>query len=384
MQFKKNNLLLIIIFLSAITLPFIFSDKAGGKISVSENRYLAPFPNFINPDFDQADGIRKGLENWINDNAGFRAQIKKLQSYFDIRIFHVSPSSRVHIGTGGWYYFTDDNNIEIAKGTYPLTQDLLERIKENQVSIQQALKKKGIEFAIVLAPSKVSVYPEYLGGDFVVQKTVIDIVSDYLLKNTTIPIINTKPDLLRAKNSELVYFKTDTHWNDAGAYIGYRSVINAFNSLGIIHSSPIDISTVPSTYKGDLSIMMGDEDLFPPEPYQATQIINPNAVKIESGYDFRKMQSLMLLNNTEYNFDIYENPKAEKKKLLIFGDSFFRFWKMKEMLAENFSNLDFIRAFDIRNNLIEQVKPDIVLLEVTERDINILVIPTELSLTSNN
>ncbi len=384
MQLKKNNILLIIIFLAAITLPLIFSDKAGGKISTTENRYLASFPNFLSPDFNQTNGIRKELENWINDNVGFRTQIKKLQAYFDIGLFHDSTSSRVRIGIDGWYYFTSSNNLEIAMGTYPLTQDLLEKIKENQVSIQQALKKKGIEFVIVLAPSKVSIYPEYLGGNFVVRETVIDIVSDYLRKNTTIPIINTKPDLLQAKKSELVYFKTDSHWNEAGAYIGYRSVINAFNNLGIIHSLPIDISTVPSTYKGDLSIMMGDEDLFPPEPYQATQIINPNAVKIESGYYFRKMQSLMLLNKTEYNFDIYENPKAEKKKLLIYGDSFFRFWKMKEMLAENFSNLDFIRSFDIRNNLIEQVKPDIVLLEVTERDINILAIPTELTLTSNN
>ncbi len=140
-----------------------------------------------------AHGVRAGLENWIDDNVGFRTQMKKIQADIDVSIFHISPSSLVHIGNDGWYYFTGDNNLEIAMGTYPLTPDLLERIKVNQERIQQALKKKGIEYVIVLTPSKASVYPEYIGyRNLVVRETVIDIVSDYLRRNTTIPIIKYK------------------------------------------------------------------------------------------------------------------------------------------------------------------------------------------------
>jgi len=345
----------------------VFSDKAGGKISTTEKRYLASFPTIFTPEMRLAPGIKSGLENWINDNTGFRTQMKKLQIDIDFRVFHVSPSSLVHIGKGGWYYYTGNNDLEIALGTYPITPDLLEKIKVNQERIQQALKKKGIDYVIVFTPSKGSVYPEYLGGgNFIVRETAIDVISDYLRKNTTIPIINTKPDLLQAKKSEVVYFKTDAHWNEAGAYIGYRLTINTLNKLGMIHSSPIDISTMPSTINGEFSDLMGDADLLAPEPYEATQITSPNAVKIESG-DYNKIQALMQSDNLKYYFFSYQNMSAEKKKLLVYGDSFFASWKIRELLAENFSEFDYIWSYDVRNNVLEQIKPDIFILEVAER-----------------
>ena len=142
MLYKKNSYVIIVVFLASIILPLVFSDKAGGKISKTENRYLAPFPTILNPEMRLAHGVRAGLENWIDDNVGFRTQMKKIQADIDVSIFHISPSSLVHIGNDGWYYFTGDNNLEIAMGTYPLTPDLLERIKVNQERIQQALKEK--------------------------------------------------------------------------------------------------------------------------------------------------------------------------------------------------------------------------------------------------
>ena len=44
MQSNKNNVFLITVFIAAIILPLIFSDKEGGRISAMENRYLATFP----------------------------------------------------------------------------------------------------------------------------------------------------------------------------------------------------------------------------------------------------------------------------------------------------------------------------------------------------
>jgi alginate O-acetyltransferase complex protein AlgJ len=378
MQQKKNNIFVMTVFLAAIILPLVFSDKTGGKVSTTENRYLAAFPTILTTDMKLAPGIQNGLENWINDNAGFRTQIKKLQATIDYRVFHTSPSSLVHIGKDGWFFYTGDHNLDIETGTYPITLDLLNKIKVNQENIQQALKEKGIEYVIVLTPSKVSVYPEYIGGgNFAVRNTVIDIVSDYLRKNTTIPIINIKPDLLQAKNTEVVYFKTDSHWNEAGAYIGYCAVISALNELGLIHNSPVNVSTVPSVYRGEFSTLMGNDELLPPEPVETTRVISPNAVKIESGDNFDKMQQLMQEDNNKNGFYIYKNLKTENNKLLIYGDSFFASWNMGDLLAENFSNLDFIFSDAIKNNDIKQLNPDIVILERTERFIYTLADPVD-------
>ncbi len=47
----------------------------------------------------------------------------------------LSPSSLVHIGKGGWYFYTGDNNLEIGMGTYSLTPELLEQIRVTQERI---------------------------------------------------------------------------------------------------------------------------------------------------------------------------------------------------------------------------------------------------------
>ncbi len=64
--------------------------------------------------------------------------------------------------------------------------------------------------------------------------------------------------------------------------------------------------------------MMGDVNLLPPESFKASQIISPNAVKILSGDYFSNFQALMQSDNLNNPFYLFENQKAEKKRLLNF------------------------------------------------------------------
>ncbi len=381
MTSNKHHFLLIIFFWAAISLPLVFSDKAGGKVSKIENRNLAVFPDILTKDMKLASGIRSGLENWINDNIGFRTQVKKLQINIDFKVFDISPNNDVVVGKDGWYFYNSGNNLELALGTYPVTQDQLIKIKENQEKIQRALNNKGIEYVIVLIPSKVSIYPEYIRGDFSVRTTAIDIVADYLQKNTTIPIINVKPIFLEAKQNERIYFKNDTHWNEKGSYIGYCSIITKLNEIGIIHSSPIAISTVPGNRIGDLTVIMGISDFVPPEPTDEIQILSPNANLIQAGIYFDNLNALIKSEGGVPAVYSYQNDKIETKKLLIYGDSFFA-GHLPGLLAENFSGVDYIWSHLVRNEMIELVKPNVVMLELTERNILLLAYDPDPNLVS--
>ena len=66
----------------------------------------------------------------------------------------------------------------------------------------------------------------------------------------------------------------------------------------------------------------------------------------------------------------YRNSSASGKTLMIYGDSMFGFWNMTELLAENFSELTYIWDSDIRSSLIDDLHPDIVMYEMTERYLN--------------
>ena len=54
---KINNIVIVIVLLSAITLPLVFSDKAGGRMSETENRYLATFPAILTKDMNSCPRI---------------------------------------------------------------------------------------------------------------------------------------------------------------------------------------------------------------------------------------------------------------------------------------------------------------------------------------
>ncbi|MFU0831515.1 MAG: ALGX domain-containing protein [Oscillospiraceae bacterium] len=366
---KMNSIFLATVFLIGIFLPIVFADKKGGGISPTENRTLAKFPEIFS-----TQNIRDDVENWINDNVGFREQLLNTNAFLNYRLFHTSPTDRVMVGKNDWFFYTWDHNIDIAKGTYPLTQEMLEKIKSTQERIQRALKQKGIEYVLVLTPSKASVYPEMIGGcNFSVRQTPIDIVTDYLKKNTTINVVNTKPALIDAKDNQTVFFQTDTHWNEEGAFIGYKTMMQHLYQNGLIDVPPIEIEQIPSVYKGEFSSMMGNRNLLPPEEINATKIINPKAIEVQN----EDLLNEICNEQTGHNFfstgcHFYENTSCANKKILMYGDSYFGGWKVQQLVAENCSHLDFIWSDYIKDNIVKKTKPDILIFERTERYINTL------------
>ncbi|MFW2489238.1 alginate O-acetyltransferase AlgX-related protein [Clostridium chromiireducens] len=375
-KLMKINIIFILCFIAMIVAPLLFSNRVSNKMSSAENRYLASFPKLLDEKTGNVNrNFPSGFNSWLKDNIGFRDFFVKMNADIDYRILKTSPSPLVKIGREGWFFYNNDNNIEIASGNYPLNKETLVAIKNEQESIQKALEKKGIEYVLVLTPSKVSIYPEKIeGGNFKVMETPIDIVEEYLKENTTIKVINTKDVLLNAKeNGEQVFNKTDTHWNEEGAYIGYKKVINELNSWGVLKSSEVKVNKIQSTYKGEFSSMMGNVSLLPPEYINATEIVSPNAVTVEN-------DELMNLIQTEQQYDnfghggnrIYKNLSQQGKNVLMYGDSFFGGWKLPDLFAENSSDFTYVWSDRIKGSIVDKIKPNVVIFERTERYITTL------------
>lgn len=383
-KLRKMKIFFIIAFMSFLTVPLVNINFESGKISENENRYLVSFPEIID---DNTGRIRKEFfsefNDWLNDNIGFREFFVKLNANINYKIFGISSNPMISVGKDGWMFYTGDNNLQIANGKYPLTDEILEKIKEEQVSIQKALQKKGIEYVLILTPSKVSIYPEkIIGYRSNNLKTPIDIVQEYLEKNTTIKVINTKDILIDAKNKgKQVFHKTDTHWNEQGAYIAYKYIVNKLNEWGIINTNPINIVQKPSKYKGEFSAMMGAISLLEEEEILATEIENSLSNRVTSGMLFDMIYNT---KNTSNFTDVYlyENVTNKDGTALVYGDSFFASWKFTELLSQNFSKLAFVYYGKINNEMLEVVNPKIVIMERTERYIDTLVNQSESNFTN--
>jgi hypothetical protein len=261
-----------------------------------------------------------------------------------------------------WLSHINDISLGDYQNVIPLTPDELNQIQTNLDNFQAELTKMGIKFYFIMPPNKNTIYPEYLtpGIPVIGDKSRLSQLVEYQRENGSVKVIDIRDRLNNLKQEELIYYQTDTHWNQRGAYEGYRALIEAiqedFPNINPIVLENCEI-TEAQQLQGDLSNMSGwleaysTYDKITP-PSRANSIVRQEKV-----------------NDIQYAY--FENDVPELPKAVIYRDSFFT--AMQPYLTQNFRELIDIWTYKVDLNLIEQEKPDIVIFLMTERIIQRLV-----------
>lgn len=373
---KKTNvgkLLIIVVFITISAVPLVFFNRAKKSLSSTENRYLADFPII----FDEAGNLnsdaKTGFEDWFNDHLGMREHFIWLQAMLKVHCLHQSSSEKVHIGKDGWYFYTQDDNLKIADGSYPLTEELLMKFAENQQAISDYYKSQGTEYVLVLTPSKASVYPEYIGGaNYEVGISPADIAENYLKEHTDIHVVNVKSANVQEKENGKQFLKTDTHWTQRGSYTAYRAVVEYLNGQGIISTQPVEVSFSESEQVGEFSFMLGGNILKAETVPVAQWAMNSSF--ITEGEQYERMEQVRQQSGSPYGISYLKNDKAENKRLLIYGDSQWETGRIiPQLLAEHFFE---VVLFNMNTNptisMDEVIRPDVVICSCSERYINVI------------
>lgn len=378
---KKINvfkLIFLVLFAAVIVVPVVTMDIAGGKYSPNEQRNLAAFPVTKNDETGKFDTGRTEVQNWISDNIGYRENLIKLCVNFKYKVLGQSTSEKVLVGKDGWFFYTLDNNTKIATGEYPLTEDDLKIIAQNQQAISDYYKSVGVNYILMLTPSKVSIYSDYLpGSDKTVDKTPVDIVTEYLREHTDVIVYNAKDALLEAKNNGAgkLFHKTDTHWTQMGSYYAYKGLHQVMADNGILDDDPIDVTFTDGESKGEFSAMLGDNDLLPPETVPvANWDVKSSAVNEGDLFNLvTRMESQKGLPGFEAN--LFKNPTIKKGSLQIYGDSQTNLGlNIPLYLAEHFNTTV---KYAIRNPSVEAdeiTEPTTVVFQCSERYVNSILL----------
>lgn len=361
---KAINYFITTLFIASIILPTVFSNKTGGEISLSENRYLSKFPTI----FSQGrivSGVIPGIENWINDNAGGRKIALAAYENIMYRMFHIYPQKYVYEGSDKWLYLAI--NSEDGKDL-----QTVEEIEKDLVSynlevrrITEELSKENIEFTMMLWPQKYSVYPEYLPPGFTKTYQLTQHL-DYVGKmglGSTVDIKSSLPALIEAKQTNPVFYKAyDTgHWNNFGAFIGYSQLMqqaqNHLPEIKILTNDDFVVSTITRDTKTSFGFYASEED----KKYELIgghhSISDPTffyTIPFKSEDPWR-------------SYSFYRNSNNTLPKAIIVGDSYI--WQyLLPVISESFSELAFINVLDINNLnlLIGTIHPDIVMAAFLE------------------
>ncbi|MBO4633175.1 MAG: hypothetical protein J5858_14750 [Lentisphaeria bacterium] len=262
--------------------------------------------------------------SWYRNNLPIRSHLISLYQKF-CRLMHVSPTEKVIIGQDGWLFLhysnskKKDNSYESYFGNRLFTPGELHRILGNLKSVQSLLKKKNIRFAVFISPGKPSVYgdklpPAWRRKDPDGPTRALQLY-DHIRKNSDIPVEFPRKELIAARKSckQPLYFKTDTHWNSLGGYIGACSMMKLIDpeaARKMPDLASYELTLVPRT-ANDLRRML---NLPPQDEHDAWQIRHP---------DFQYERYLTVNDSGSYSF-AGQDPNG--KRVLFIRDSFLCGW----------------------------------------------------------
>lgn len=322
---------------------------------------------------DNLEGLNKKIrkvEALYDDNFGLRNLLIKANSFIDVKLFNSSPTNKVVIGKEGWLFYGvegEKSSMDLYRGTSKFTEAELSKIKNNLEERRDWLKNQGIPFILLITPNKETIYPEYYNDRYkkVSEESRQDQLLKYLRKNSNIDVVDLRESLKAEKKREILYLKTDTHWNELGAYFGYKGLTEEIHKyIPTIKPLELDKFDIKKEHReaqgGDLANMLSLSKSYGDEYVLVNHKDGKKAIP-----NMQPKYGLM-------NGYVLENPNKSLPKLLMFRDSFTI--NMIPYISEHFSESVYEWTHYFHANAVKEVKPDIVIHQIVERNLDQLLI----------
>jgi hypothetical protein len=360
------------IFLSILLLPFILSSLnipalfSSGKTN-TENRNLAKKPEI---NINVLDGYPTQYSDYYNDQFPFRNIL--LQAYTDIKIrcFDESPvPDKVIIGKDYWLFYKL-GELGLYDGSKKLSDSSLHVYLNELLRRKKYLDQRNCSMYLYIIPAKMVVYPEYFRKDIqrYSEQTEGQQLAEYIKKNSDVHITYLLSALQQAKSpdSPILYYKTDTHWNDYGAFIGCRAIIKQISGdfPNLKPLSEKDMTEKDTEYNtGNLSVMMRVQDYYAEKkpmvyPKKRLAVVAPN-------------QNYPPPDNYLYPWLFQRGtPDTTLPSALVIGDSFMA--ASMGFLAESFNHTAFIWdewQYKLNENIVDRLKPNVVIYIMWEPEL---------------
>jgi hypothetical protein len=348
------------LFVAVISLPLLLNLAGGsGADPGAENRELAPFPR-LERSWTSVAAFPSALDRWFADHFGLRSDLVRWQAASRFYGLRASPSASVVRGTDGWLFYADDGGLDDYVNRTPLTGAELAAWRETTARVRDWLAARHIDYLFVIAPDKHAVYPERFTP--ALRRVGAASRTDQVLAaiDGLAVAVDVRPALREAKQAERLYHRTDTHWNDAGAFAAYRAIIEEVRRREprVPPAWPrADFTEVARITSGkDLARMMGlgrvlqEEELtlVPLRPRQARVVEPPGALPTD-----------------EVGHLLTEMPGSNLPRAVVFRDSFTS--ALVPFLSEHFSRVLYVWQNDFDADIVAKENPDVVIQQIVGR-----------------
>jgi hypothetical protein len=314
-------------------------------------RAIARFPRYFRRHFRISFGLRDVL---VRANALLK-----------IKGLGVSPSRRILLGKQGWLFYWDEGEPECCTASDPFTSAELAQWVTVLQTRHDWLASRGIKFLFVVAPDKHTIYPDRL-PDYVRRhhpESRLDQLLGELREHSSVHALDLRPSMMSSRNRGLLYYRLDTHWDQAGAFVAYQQIISGL-SHWFPRARPLGWDSVTVTEKigpyHDLADLSGlrSGDLIEIAPCVTPK--HQRRARVVSG-DARALE----IENAVMDCLVTESPDAQIPGAVILRDSYGM--SLVPFLSEHFGKAVYLWTNNPDPEVVAQQHPAVVIWEINER-----------------
>lgn len=365
---KKKDITFVVCFVAALAIGGIVTVTAGHReYSDNENRYLTQFPKLV-PEDVMTGEVQQELTDAFNDQFPGRDWLTALSTTVKKGI-GMKDVGGVYLGKDH-YYFEKIMNQNISRTDYFQNLRFVNRL---------ASLSKDAEVTALLVPSPGQILKDKLPEHaFLYDADAMYKTAKETLQN--VKLVDIRKDMKEARKQKgagvqtsgetQVYYRTDHHWTQYGAYVGYKAYTESVGRKAASYKS-FDIKEFSDAFYGTLYSKALDSDAVPdtielPEKLPEAEI-TCDGKEIDAVYDTAKKNEkdkyAVYFGGNYGEVDIRMKNPDNDRTLVIFKDSFAN--SMVPFLMKDYAQ---IRMIDLRyfkrsvSNYMEENPADEVLV----------------------
>lgn len=233
-------LLIMLLPLFQLVLPFTKETPLDGIDPPS------PLPEFT-PSTWMNEEYQKNYSLAFEQNIGFHPSLVRLRNQINYSVFNFSDIADVVVGCDGYVFLKPYTNA--VTGADFVGSEYIHIQTQKMKTIQTELKKKNIDFFVVLAPGKGSFYSEFIPNK--IMKSAKPDSTNYIcykkrfLENE-VNCLDLNSYFLSIKNSEKypLYSTTGVHWTEYSCYVASKEIVAYIEKIRKINLPKIKLQSI--------------------------------------------------------------------------------------------------------------------------------------------
>ena len=249
-------------------------------------------------------------------------------------------STQVLLGKNNWLFYKtelDGHPLWDYMGINHFTDEELAAIAANLVSMRDGFNALGVDFYVTALPNKEIIYEEYMPDTVarVDEVSRAEQLANYIWDNTDLVYVYPKQALLDAKAEGQIYYQTDTHWNQKGAFVGMQQLMHEAYGVEAKDLDSVSFDITSHDLAGDLAVIGGVADKY----------------NIDTTYVF--------------DADTADKAQYRDEVALVVGDSFSGF--LSTIAKGYYKEVHWIYTKDFTMSMLDEYDADVVIWESVER-----------------